>query len=80
MSGYPGTRWADVQPCGTPAAARRHQRRGEPPCPSCLQAEARRWDDRHDAVNAARRERYRQLRDAGMPRLEANRESKRRAA
>ena len=26
------------QPCGTPAAAKRHARRGEPPCPACAQA------------------------------------------
>lgn len=27
-----------LKPCGTPAAARRHYRRGEKPCPACLEA------------------------------------------
>ncbi len=29
------------QPCGTPAAARRHYRRGEPLCEACAQAARR---------------------------------------
>jgi hypothetical protein len=29
-------------PCGTPAAMQRHRRRGEPPCPACVQAERER--------------------------------------
>jgi hypothetical protein len=36
-----GNRQPDL-PCGTPAAYRRHFRRGEKPCESCQQAEARR--------------------------------------
>ena len=34
------SRWAEeyLQPCGTPAAARRHQRRGERACDACLAA------------------------------------------
>lgn len=38
--------WADVRPCGTLAAYRRHQRHGEPPCESCKQARARYRQDR----------------------------------
>ncbi len=30
----------NLKPCGTAAAARRHQRRGEPVCPPCRQAAA----------------------------------------
>jgi hypothetical protein len=38
-----GRRWAAdlLQPCGTLAAARRHYRHGEKPCPACLAANAR---------------------------------------
>lgn len=32
----------ELQPCGTPAAYRRHLRRGEPACRACLDAEAER--------------------------------------
>ena len=56
-------RWSDVQPCGTPAAYRRHLRYGEKPCESCKQAEARR--DR-TAEYQGRQERYRAARDAGL--------------
>jgi hypothetical protein len=45
MSPRPGARWSDPQPCGTPAAYRRHHRHGEKPCRSCRQAEARRQAD-----------------------------------
>ena len=31
----------ELKPCGTPAAARRHQRAGEPLCPACQTA----WRD-----------------------------------
>jgi hypothetical protein len=31
-----------LKPCGTPAAYRRHYRRGELPCPACRGADARR--------------------------------------
>ncbi len=41
-----GQQWPDLQPCGTPAAALRHSRRGEPVCYPCLQAMARAWQDR----------------------------------
>jgi len=30
-----------LAPCGTPAAARRHWRHGEPPCEACLAAHRR---------------------------------------
>ena len=33
---------ADVQPCGTRAAYRRHLRHGEPACAACLEAESQR--------------------------------------
>lgn len=36
-----GSGW-DLKPCGTPAAARRHYRRGEPLCGACRNAERRR--------------------------------------
>lgn len=29
----------ELRPCGTPAAARRHQRAGEKPCEACLEAQ-----------------------------------------
>ena len=32
----------ELQPCGTPAAVRRHYRRGEPLCGACLDGEQRR--------------------------------------
>jgi hypothetical protein len=35
----------DVEPCGTPAAYRRHRRHHEKPCRSCCQAETRRQAD-----------------------------------
>lgn len=45
MAGAP---WAEekLQPCGTAAAARRHQRRGEKPCEDCKQAARRDKADR----------------------------------
>ena len=50
MSGVPGMPlpgWApELKPCGTPAAYRRHLRRGETLCRSCRQAEQRRQQDR----------------------------------
>jgi hypothetical protein len=49
--GITGRRWADPQPCGTPAAYRRHLRHGERPCLSCRQAESRRQQARkHQAA------------------------------
>lgn len=44
MSGRPS--W-NLSPCGTPAAYRRHYRKGQKPCQRCA-----------DAHNAATRERY----------------------
>lgn len=53
VSGVPGQPlpwWApELQPCGTIAAARRHERRGEDLCRSCRQARARDWADRKAA-------------------------------
>lgn len=42
-----GYEWADVKPCGTAAAYRRHLRRQGKPvrCESCLQAERRKYQD-----------------------------------
>jgi len=37
MAGYPWPEWK-LQPCGTPAAARRHWRRREPLCDDCTRA------------------------------------------
>lgn len=34
------SRWADVRPCGTLAAYRRHYRHGEQPCRQCRQADS----------------------------------------
>ena len=60
MSGVPGMPlpdWApELRPCGTPAAARRHYRRGEALCRSCKQAERRRWQDYGGPVRQSRRE------------------------
>lgn len=67
----PGYRWADVKPCGTPAAARRHLRRGEPPCESCRQAEARRQQDRYDP--GQRHARYLANEVSGWQRIVAHR-------
>ena len=47
-----GGAW-DPKPCGTPAAARRHHRRGEPLCRACTAAEARRV--RHARPSRAKR-------------------------
>ena len=43
----------DLKPCGTYAAARRHERRGEALCPPCRQARSRRQAD----LKASRRDR-----------------------
>jgi hypothetical protein len=42
-----GVHWADPEPCGSPAAYRRHLRREGAPvrCQACLAAERRRRDD-----------------------------------
>jgi hypothetical protein len=48
--------WApELRPCGTVAAYKRHQRRGERPCLSCRQAKARDWQDRKAAGKIATR-------------------------
>lgn len=65
-------RHADLKPCGTLAAYRRHLRHDEQPCESCLQAGRRDWEDRSARHNAARRERYWQLREAGYSAREAS--------
>lgn len=44
-----GTRRIDVKPCGTPAAYRRHLRRGEPADETCLQGQRRISADRYQA-------------------------------
>lgn len=80
MSGVPRGDWAALRPCGTTAAYRRHLRHGERPCPSCAAAVRRAWADRAPAANAERRDRYRQAREAGATRDEANVISKRKAA
>jgi hypothetical protein len=41
-----GKYWADVKPCGTPAAYRRELRHGGPACEGCRQAAARDSADR----------------------------------
>jgi hypothetical protein len=41
VSSVKGQRWADVKPCGTGAAYRRHYRRGEKPCLACRQWRSR---------------------------------------
>lgn len=48
-TGQPGR--PATQPCGTTAAYRRHERRGEPPCQPCRDAEA----ERQRALYARRR-------------------------
>ena len=57
--GQPLPSWApELKPCGTPAAYKRHLRRGEPVDESCRQAMARDWQDRV-AVGLVRRSRGR---------------------
>lgn len=41
-----------LQPCGTPAAARRHRKAGEEPCMRCKLAEAQDAHDRYHARKA----------------------------
>lgn len=61
---------AGAQPCGTPAAYRRHYRLGEKPCDACRQAEARsKADSRRDSER--RRERYARARAQGVSPREA---------
>jgi hypothetical protein len=74
MAGVHGTgnRKADPEPCGTPAAYRRHLRHDGKPvrCERCLKAESSRG---RDDVNERRREQYAVNRAAGMSAREANR-------
>lgn len=42
--------------CGTPAQAAAHRRRGQKPCPKCLEAETRYSVDRKRRRRAARNE------------------------
>lgn len=55
MAARKGQRWADVKPCGTFAAYRRHLRHGEQPCESCRQASVRVSQDRYDTEARSRR-------------------------
>lgn len=68
------------KPCGTPAAYRRHKRRGEEACQPCLEAERRRWDDHAATLEPTRQERYRLARAAGMNRKDALAARSRRAS
>lgn len=63
-----------LRPHGTPAAYRRHYRRGERPCEACRRAEALRHADRGDRTGeyAAKRERYAAAREAGLGAAEAS--------
>jgi hypothetical protein len=72
MSGRPRNE-LDLRPHGTPAAYRRHYRRGEKPCEACRQAESRRHADnpQRAAYEAVRNERYRAAREAGLSPREA---------
>jgi hypothetical protein len=58
--------WALLQPCGTPAAYRRHLHHGEKPCRSCTQAEARAKQDKPSRDPELRRQRYAEARAAGL--------------
>jgi hypothetical protein len=69
-----------LKPHGTLAAYRRHLRRGERACESCLQAGRRSWSLRAARINAARADAYRRARDAGMTAAQARIASKRGAA
>jgi hypothetical protein len=55
--GQPLPWWApELKPCGTLAAYRRHQRRGEKSCKTCRQAVARDWRDRRAAGKISTRQ------------------------
>ena len=47
--------YSDKQPHGTPAAAKRHQRDGEPLCRACREANARRWREQNKPKARRRR-------------------------
>lgn len=50
--------FTEKQPCGTPAAAKRHQRDGEPLCRACRQAEVQRWRAQNPPKREATRRAY----------------------
>lgn len=55
-----------LKPCGTPAAARRHQRRGEPLCETCRQAARREKAGRIGVMPGTDSPDYREVRN-GLP-------------
>jgi hypothetical protein len=55
-----------LEPCGTPAAARRHRRRHEPLCEACRQAERTRRGQRDGFTGGAQSSDTRQIRN-GLP-------------
>jgi hypothetical protein len=55
-----------TQPCGTPAACRRHYRRGEKPCDACLAANRRQHAERHGHLAEAQTLDLREIRN-GLP-------------
>jgi len=73
VSGHKGTRRADVRPCGTEAAYRRHLRRGEDVDLACRQWRDRDWEDRSGARSEVLRSRWAALRDAGYAPAEVQR-------
>ena len=73
MSGRP---FWNLEPCGTPAAYRRHYRKGQKPCERCTFAHEMAVAEYRRSLNAARRELYRQLREAGMSPRDATRGSR----
>lgn len=64
---------AGLKPHGTPAAYRRHRRRGEPACRACLDGEAERQREAKGspAYAARRREKYADARAAGLSHRQA---------
>jgi len=70
-----GTTWnsLDLKPHGTPAAYRRHYRQGTPVCEACKQGRRIAREAYDASYQAAKRERYRLAREAGMSAREANR-------
>jgi hypothetical protein len=53
-------------PCGTPAAARRHWRHGEPPCGDCLNAYRADQAERRGYLGNGQSPDYREIRN-GLP-------------
>jgi hypothetical protein len=56
----------DLKPCGTAAAAQRHQYRHEPLCGPCAEAERRRDADRKGCQASTRVPEFREIRN-GLP-------------